>query len=137
MENPMTMNIIEKYQQKGRLYPPDLLNASIDDLLQVKLLVDGDSSNIEAQLVEARGNAFRDRNQYADPEWYKNATIAKKAKGRLSQMIQLEIGRKRREAYAKKVQEDSELFKRKLLRAMDALLTPELKQKVIELARSY
>lgn len=120
---------INQIGRKGRVSRQQLEEMSEVELLDLKSSIDYDIVGISSQLENARANVHSS-GEYADPNWYMRATIAKRLKGQASQAIQNELGRRRK---AKGPNQD---FTNALLEAMDKLLTPEMKSEILEFAKS-
>lgn len=128
------MNVLEEYAKNGRVKSACFKEASREELLELKQEVDMDIAVIGGELRKAKANAAAYR-EYSDPDWFHRATIAKKMKGQLSQKICAALGKKRDEKKKRNRQEDEQSFKKRLLKAMDIVLEPEVKEQVLEQAR--
>lgn len=71
----------------------ELSTLSRAELVALKEKIDKDIALIDGQLMEAR-NKVRSSGEYADGDWYRRATIARRLKGQESQRIQRWIGEK-------------------------------------------
>ena len=74
----------------------DLSQMERRELLDLKSDVDESMSLIKVQLLEAKSMAASE-GIYADPDWYKRASIALSARRRVSQNIQTELGERKTE----------------------------------------
>ena len=79
--------------------PADLRAMSYDELSDLRATVELDVLQIKDSLTKAKNEVITE-GRYADPDWYRRATFAAKAKGRLLQMLQAEMGRKKRSLHA-------------------------------------
>ncbi len=127
-------NLIKKYQRKQRINFADLRKATPEELGELQMLVNTDIAIIGSQLLEAKA-LVHTKKEYSDPEWFAKATRAKKFKGQLSQGIQMELGRRKKENQQKNNLEQQTSFANCLLKAMDDFLSPEVKSTIIEKAQ--
>lgn len=128
------MNIRDAYRDSNRVSRKDLAEAIEDDLLELKVLVDDEIGHIAEQLTEAKAKAAS-TGDYSDADWYRRATSAKRIKGRLSQRIQNELARRKRARIESNAHQQREGKLHFLLEAMNQVLTPEQKEKVLDLWR--
>jgi ubiquitin len=129
------MNVLEEYAESGRVKPANLKEASTEELLELKQEVDTNIAAIGGELMEAKANATA-HGEYSDPDWFRRATMAKKMKGQLSQRIQTALSKKKAEQKEKNRRENEQTFEKRLLKAMDMVLEPEVKEQVLEKARN-
>lgn len=129
------MNLKSKYSSREKITSNDLKDASREDLLDLLRLVDGDISRITTQINEAKGNAHFNK-EYAEPNWFRNASDAKRIKGGLSQLIAFELGRRKR---TEKLQTGkiNGVSVGSLIRALDIILDSDLKEKIFQRAREF
>jgi len=103
-------------------------------LIALKELVDEDITHIKNKLDVVKTELIT-KKIYANPDWYRRATAAKRIKGQLSQCLQNEIAQRKRERKAR----DRELNEKDrigyLLEAMKQVLTPEQVEKVLDMWR--
>ncbi len=125
------MNILGIYEVHQRVTKSELEEASLDELKELLRIVNQKSSTIAAALTATRSRVASLGGQI-DEDWVHRATMAKKATGRLSQAIQTEIGRKGREQKQKNRQNHDATFEQLVRKAMDNVLSPELKDKVLQ-----
>lgn len=128
------MDVLTRYKNGERLCPEDLSTLDEQDLLDLKTFVDEDILQISSQLLRAKQELAINGN-YGDPNWFRRATFAKKSKGQLSQRIQNEISRQRRERTGKFSANWQDAMIKALLEAMDELLLPAEKQEILSRAR--
>jgi hypothetical protein len=95
----MVENACDLYRQTGRIDPELVSTMKEADLLTLKTLVDSDLTRIKAQIDEAKGKAA-EMGVYSDGAWFRKATSAIRIKGLLSQRIQTELGKRRKERKA-------------------------------------
>ncbi len=126
------MDLLLRYANRERLRRSDLQNADVGQLQELKNEVDADTAIIDSQL-DLAANKLRETGKYQDADWFTKAKLAKRLKGQLSQMIQTELGRR------KKIQKDAN---RKmagrldaLLEAMKLVLTDEQRAQVLDKAK--
>ena len=130
--------ILERYRANHPINQSHLILLNVDELLLLKEVVDTDLAQINSHLDAAKGRAAAG-GQYADPAWFAKATHARRMKGRLSQSIQSQLGKKRRErqqAADREQEEERPSFHKRLIQAMKLVLTPEQREAVFEKARS-
>ena len=87
-------------------------------------------TEIEVQLQDARSRQVT-VGVYADPEWYRRATVALGFKRQQLNLLNREIGRRRREENAR----ESSSFARRFMQAARRLLAEETYQMLIDEAR--
>lgn len=124
------MDLCAEYQGNGNVSKESLKAASEDELIDLKIEVDDDIIRITDQINAAKAEHI-ESGSYANADWYRRATTAKKIKGHLSQRIQIELARKKEER-KKKDHERRDIDRAGyLLEAMKQVLTPEQYEKVI------
>jgi len=108
----------------------DLGKLSDEELSTLKDSVDNDIARIGSQISNAKAQ-FQATGTYSNPVWFQKAATAKKIRGRLSQKIQVEQGKRREER--KKI--NREIFAKdivgSLFEAMNLVLTPNQREMVI------
>ncbi len=72
----------------------DLSEMDRASLLDLKSKIDFDGSRLQAEITEAKRNAY-ENGIYTDPDWYKNASIARKIFAKNSQKIQTEFSKRK------------------------------------------
>lgn len=128
-------SVLSMYKTGTKIFPEKLGELSSDELLKLKEKVDADLAQISSQIDFAKSTAAAS-GEYADPGWFQRIMYARKKRGRLSQAIQFELGRKRRASAEANRKKHAESFEGRLLLAMDIVLPAELKQKVLDRARA-
>lgn len=128
-------SVLSMYKVGTKIFPEKLCELSPDDLMKFKEIVDADLAQISSQIDLAKSTAAAS-GHFADPGWFQRTTYARKKRGRLSQAIQFELGKKRRAFAEANRKKHAESFEGRLLLAMDIVLSAELKQKVLDQARA-
>lgn len=128
------MDICSTYRAHKRIDKESLAQATEDELLALKELVDRDNGVIGDQLTAAKA-AATSRGVYADSDWYRRINVAKRIKGLLSQHIQNELGRRKRVRREVGRQENDKNLFGSLLTAMRAVLPPEQVESVLVMWR--
>ncbi len=127
----MVENACGLYRETGRIDPELVSTMKEADLLTLKTLVDTDITRIKAQIDEAKGKAA-EMGVYSDGAWFRKATSAVRIKWLLSQRIQTELGKRRKERKAHNRQENDRRTVGLLLRAIDEALPEEWRRKVLD-----
>lgn len=121
-------SVVELYKETSRVDREDLEEAMEQELLDLKILVDEDIMHIGLQLDDAK-TALVTTGEYADAQWYRDATAAKKIKGHLSQQIQNLIG-----AIKRRRKESLDVVQFETMReVLKEILTEEQEQEVWDL----
>ena len=128
------MDLFSQYKVNGRVSPEDFRGAKEEVLLELKSLIDADILHISGQLLAAMAE-HTISGVYADADWFRRATMAKRIKGQLSQRIQNELSRQRRESFRANHQGELETRIRSVIAALHIVLTPEQKNAVLLKAR--
>ena len=129
------MDALAKYKNGGRLNSSELSGLTEEGLLELKELIDEDLLRIGNQLLRAKQEVITN-GMYADTDWYRKATFAKKIKGQLSQKIQNELRKRRRERGTSPQRfTDQDAFIRAILKVMDDILLPAEKKEILAKAK--
>ena len=130
------MNLVASYEKGDRIKLEDLHSAEAQELCDLLQAVNDDNTHIDAQLLSARAEA-RANGNYADPKWFSNATIARKIKGRLTQLIQTEINRRNKERKEINAHKHNHLKLKidSILEAMSLILSRDKKYKILRKAK--
>ena len=125
------MNIYDKYRARKRITGNMLTKATTEDLVTLKELVDREIGAINDQLIGVK-NQVKINGIYADPDWYRRVNSAKRFKGQLSQRIQNELGRRKRDQKRINQQKNGKSQFKSLLEAMKLVLTEEQVESVLD-----
>jgi len=85
--------------------PKELERLTSDELLELKLELEGDLSSIRTQIAAAQQKA-REQGEYADSQWWLKVNWALKTKGRQCQEIQLLLRRRKTQAVKTSVESE-------------------------------
>ncbi|MBN1326244.1 hypothetical protein JW977_04700 [Candidatus Falkowbacteria bacterium] len=128
------MSICDDYRNKMKINDEMISNAADEELTTLLENVNEDIAIITIQLDKAKVD-LKVTGLRADPEWFQKASAAKKIKGQLSQRIQNELSRRKKVRREKNRQQSEKEGVRSLLRAINLVLTPEQKKKVLDMWR--
>ena len=128
------MSICQRYKNGSRISPAEITAANDDELLELKLLVDTNTDRIghELDLAKAEANAG---GEFADPLWFAKTKGAKRVMGRISQAIQIELGKRRKEKIRLANEDPDRIWMRCLGRAMEEVLSTDQRAKVLARAQ--
>jgi hypothetical protein len=130
------MNVRQIYHKRIKLTQELLGSMAEEELLDLKSFYDSDSSKYGVELDMAMGKA-KQSGEHADAEWFAKTKFAKRVVGQLSQRIQIELSRRKRERTSESADSLSAInFTKELLNAMTMLLDPEVKEQIVELAQT-
>jgi hypothetical protein len=122
------------YVNTGKVTPEQLQVATYDELLDLKLKVDEDIGEIQIKITQAKAKAVK--GEFSNPDWFARINTAKHIKRALSQRLQREIGKRgKAEREQRNVKHESS-YSERLHRAMDEVLDPQTKQKILQLAQA-
>ena len=129
------MDVLAKYKNGERINSSELSGLTEAELLELKAHIDEDLFFIGDQLFQAKQKVVTS-GEYADASWYRRATFAKRIKGQLSQKVQNELGKRRRERRDAPVRlSEHEAFIKALLKVMDDFVLPVEKTEIIAKAK--
>ena len=129
------MDALAKYKNGERISSSELSGLTEEGLLELKELIDEDLLHIGNQLLQAKQEVVTN-GVYSDTDWFRRATFAKKVKGQLSQKIQNEMRKRRKDrGEGSKNFSEQDAFIRALLRVMDDLLLPAEKKEILAKAK--
>jgi hypothetical protein len=133
-------DILKRYRRKDRITADDLLQATREELLSLRILIQRSIDSIKLQMEDAEVARGKQGTMY-NQDWFNRARIVRRRLGRLSQDVQHEIGRRNDQTEDTNRHQTTDTnrhqtaYVNSFLKAMEVVLTPEQREKVIAMAR--